>query len=144
MVPEWLSRFAISGGILFLGWALFHGVQRLTISRARKLTHLLEGIHSGVPTIVYFTTPDCMACKMAQQPAIEQLKEILGGQLQVIQIDAYENPDMAKEWGVLSVPTTFILDPQGIPRQVNHGMTPARILREQIYPSERSRTVKVD
>jgi hypothetical protein len=52
--------------------------------------------------------------------------------LQIIEINAYESPELAKEWGVLSVPTTFILDIQGTPRQVNHGVASAEKLLEQL------------
>jgi len=33
-------------------------------------------------------------------------------------------PEIASQWGVLSVPTTFVIDAQGNPRYVNHGVAP--------------------
>ena len=38
----------------------------------------------------------------------------------------------AKQWSVLSVPTTFILDRDGRPRQVNHGYASTEKLFGQI------------
>jgi hypothetical protein len=56
----------------------------------------------------------------------------LGEKLQVVEIDATERPDLAKTWGVMSVPTTFLLDAHGKPRYVNNGVTRAEKLMEQL------------
>jgi len=50
----------------------------------------------------------------------------------VIEIDAAEQPDLAVQWGVMSVPTTFVLDAAGAPRFVNHGVTPTEKLLRQV------------
>jgi protein-disulfide isomerase-like protein with CxxC motif len=39
---------------------------------------------------------------------------------------------LANEWGVMSVPTTFILDKDGRPRQINHGVARAEKLLAQL------------
>ena len=46
-------------------------------------------------------------------------------------IDASSQPDLASQWGVLSVPTTFVIDAQGNPRYVNHGVAPLDKLQRQ-------------
>jgi hypothetical protein len=56
----------------------------------------------------------------------------MGETLEVIEIDASARPDLAKTWGVMSVPTTFLLDARGEARYVNHGVTRAEKLLEQI------------
>ncbi len=48
-------------------------------------------------------------------------------------------PELADYWGVLSVPTTFVIDGQGQPRHINHGMTSQDKLRRQIEDSQASR-----
>jgi hypothetical protein len=50
----------------------------------------------------------------------------------VIEIDATDRPDLAKAWGVMSVPTTFLLDSHGEARFVNHGVTRAATLIRQV------------
>jgi thioredoxin-like negative regulator of GroEL len=50
----------------------------------------------------------------------------------VVEIDAAAQPDQAGHWGVLSVPTTILIDPAGKPRHINHGVAPAEKLRRQI------------
>jgi thioredoxin-like negative regulator of GroEL len=81
---------------------------------------------------VYFTTEDCVACKVAQRPALEALKERLDGRIQIIEVDALGRPDLARSWSVLSVPTTFVLDHDGRPLHVNHGVATTRKLLAQL------------
>ena len=50
----------------------------------------------------------------------------------MIEIDATERPDLAKVWGVMTVPTTFVLDAGGEARYVNNGVARAEKLLEQI------------
>jgi thioredoxin-like negative regulator of GroEL len=76
-----------------------------------------------MPTLLYFTPPTCAPCKTVQRPAIERLKSLAGDRLRVVEIDASSQPEIARQWGVLSVPTTFVLDAEGRPRHVNHGVT---------------------
>jgi thiol-disulfide isomerase/thioredoxin len=82
----------------------------------------LEEYISGKPAILYFTTQGCVPCKTVQAPALRRVSEIYQEQLQIIKIDALEQSHLADAWGVLSVPTTFIIDSDGRPRGVNHGV----------------------
>jgi hypothetical protein len=50
----------------------------------------------------------------------------------VIEIDATEKPDLAKQWGVMSVPTTFVLDARGQARYINNGVARVEKLMEQL------------
>jgi len=52
--------------------------------------------------------------------------------LHVVEIDATEQPELASRWGVMSVPTTFVIDPSGALRHVNHGVARAEQLLMQI------------
>ncbi len=132
MTPEWAIRMALAIGISLAGWALFHLVSQLNLRRVEVVAPRLDNLEQGKAAIVYFTTPDCAACKAVQRPALARLQKMMGNRLQIIEINAYENPDMAKTWGVLSVPTTFVLDLKGSPRQVNYGVTPAEKLFNQL------------
>jgi hypothetical protein len=50
----------------------------------------------------------------------------------VVEIDATERPDLASQWGVFSVPTTFLLDARGKARFVNNGVARVEKLMEQL------------
>jgi protein-disulfide isomerase-like protein with CxxC motif len=60
------------------------------------------------------------------------VSDLLGEKLEVIEIDAAQRPDLAKQWGVMSVPTTFLLDARGEARYVNNGVARVEKLMEQL------------
>jgi thiol-disulfide isomerase/thioredoxin len=136
MSSEILSRallaFVIAGSLVGVYWL----VNKVIISRARGKRLGLETIQTGVPAILYFTTPFCVPCRTVQRPALARLMEQQGDALQVIEIDASQQPELANYWGVLSVPTTFVIDSKGRPRRVNHGIASAEKLGRQIEEVE--------
>ena len=132
MISDILLRFAYALGIILMGAGAYWLLSQRLLSRAKNnLTSLLNPLPNK-PVIVYFTTPDCAPCKTVQRPALEKLMALLGEKLHVVEIDATERPDLAKTWGVMSVPTTFLLDSHGKARYVNNGVTRAEKLMEQL------------
>jgi thioredoxin 1 len=129
-----LGRLAVAAFLIGAGVLAFRVVNaRLLRRRTGVDTPLgLESLRPGVPAILYFTTPDCAPCRTIQRPALAQVQARLGDGLQVIEVDCTRRPDLSDYWGVLSVPTTFIIDHHGHPRQVNHGVARAEKLFEQI------------
>jgi thiol-disulfide isomerase/thioredoxin len=89
---------------------------------ADELTPL--GYRPGAPAVLYFTTSGCAPCESIQKPALRRVADRFGGRLQVLEVDASLQPRWADAWGVLAVPTTFLIDRTGRVRRVNHG--PAR------------------
>jgi thioredoxin 1 len=131
---EITQRILISVLILGGGFGLYRLVNMVVLSRVRGRKLGLESITPGVPAILYFTTPTCVPCKTVQRPALEKVTGLLEDQVQVIEVDCTERPELAEFWGVLSVPTTFIIDGSGQPRQVNHGVTRSEKLLAQLRP----------
>ncbi len=127
--------------IALLGWAAFHVAIWWQLRRVQGKMRGLEGLRAGVPAILYFTTPTCQPCQTIQRPALKSLTDQFGPALQVLQVDATKKPELADHWGVLSVPTTFIIDSQGQPRGVNHGVASANKLIGQIEEAEGGRLV---
>jgi len=132
MSADILIRLLWAAGLILAGLGFYRLVSFLAVSRVQGKAHSLELIHPGKLAILYFTTPDCAPCRTVQRPALSRVQSRLGDRLQVIEVNTYERPELAKEWGVLSVPTTFIIDASGRPRHVNHGVTPAEKLIEQV------------
>jgi thioredoxin-like negative regulator of GroEL len=93
---------------------------------------LLSAVKPGVPTILYFTTPMCVPCKTQQMPALTRLQAELGDGVQIVRVDACEQPDAAQRWGVFSAPTTFVLDGRGVTQAINYGVAGADKLRQQL------------
>jgi thioredoxin-like negative regulator of GroEL len=77
-----------------------------------------------------------MPCKTVQRPALAMVQAEMGDKLKVIEVDATQRPELADSWGVLSVPTTFIIDTKGRPRKVNHGVVRAEKLLQQLTETE--------
>ncbi|HRJ75414.1 MAG TPA: thioredoxin family protein [Anaerolineales bacterium] len=132
MSSDILLRFGFAVGIIFLGLAIYWLVNQRLLSRAGNNINSLLNPLPNKPVIVYFTTPDCVPCKTIQRPALDKLTSTFGDRLQVLEIDATERPDLAKTWGVMSVPTTFLLNARGEARYVNNGVARAEKLMEQL------------
>jgi thioredoxin 1 len=131
-----LQRLLVAAVIALLGAIVYWLWGRLRLRRLRKAQRGLEDTNLGTPVILYFTTPTCVPCKTQQRPALKQLVEDYGVQVQIVQVDATEKPDLADYWGVLSVPTTFIIDSQGEPRAMNPGVASADKLLRQLTQAE--------
>lgn len=127
-----LLRATLAAGIILASLLAYWWInQRRLVQAKDHISSLLPSLPNK-PVIVYFTTPDCAPCKTVQRPAIQKVTTLLGEDVEVVEIDATERPDLAKTWGVMSVPTTFLLDAHGEARYVNNGVTRAEKLMEQI------------
>ncbi len=131
-----LERLILLAILAVLGVSVFYLMQRWQVrraSRAAATDPLLATMTPGVPAILYFSSPLCGPCHTQQLPAIKRLLAEMGEMgVQVIEVNALENPDAANRWGVLSVPTTFIIDGKGQPRQVNNGIAGPQKLKQQL------------
>jgi hypothetical protein len=52
--------------------------------------------------------------------------------VRVIEVDASARPDVASRFGVLTAPTTVVLEPDGRVRALNHGFAGADRLASQL------------
>lgn len=127
-----LERFLIAAAVSGLAVVAYLLLNRFTLQRASNKVSRFASYKSGLPAIVYFTTPGCTPCKTVQRPAIERMKASYGKWFQVIEVDASQQPEIAQEWGVLTVPTTFVIDANGKPRYVNQGVATAKKLIQQL------------
>lgn len=128
-----VERLVIVALLAILAIVLYQWYTRRQLATIRAVGNqdpILHGIEPDMPTIVYFTTPGCIPCKTQQQPALETLRDTQ--EVQVVQIDATENPEAADRWGVMSAPTTFVLDSNFEAQAVNHGVAGVEKLRKQL------------
>ena len=125
-------RSALAIAIIVVGIVGYWLINQRSLVRAKSNVFTLFSQLPNKPVIVYFTTPDCAPCKTVQRPALNRVLQVLGDSLHVVEIDAAQRPDLAKQWGVMSVPTTFLLDARGEARYVNNGVTRAEKLMEQL------------
>ena len=132
MIPEIILRLLWALVIIAAGLLAYYLFNRLILARAGRRSLLPPGLQTGKPAILYFTTPDCAPCRTIQRPALQRIRQVFGEKLTVIEVDASRDPDLARAWGVLSVPTTFVLDRQGKPHFVNHGAARAEKILAQL------------
>lgn len=118
---------AAAGYKILRRWQVVRAVRRVAANDP-----LVSGLRPGVPAILYFSSPVCAPCHTLQRPALQRLLAELGDRVQVIEVNALEQHDVAARWGVWSVPTTVVLDWQGHPRAVNTGVTAPDTLRRQL------------
>jgi thioredoxin 1 len=86
----------------------------------------------GRALVLAFTTQDCGPCKTLQRPALEALTQRYPGRLVYREVDAVGSPDLARRFGVLTVPSTVVISPGGEVRAINHGAAIVDRLAAQI------------
>lgn len=133
-----LLRLLIATAIVALGLLVYRGAVAWQRSRARGALKGVDNRLPGRPLILYFTIPGCTPCRTVQGPALQAIQAEWGARLQVITYDVEERGDLAKAWGVLSVPTTLVFSPADRLVAVNPGVAHADKLRRQLSQLERS------
>lgn len=129
---DFLNRILLTLIIIASAAALYLLSNRFLLRRARsQATELIPAL-KNCPVLLYFSSPACAPCQTVQRPAIQRLSELTGERLNIVEIDTTEKPELASQWGVLSVPTTYLIDAQGQPRYVNHGVMPLEKLLQQL------------
>ena len=104
-------------GVKLAGWR----ARRRVVGEVGTLTR------ADGPSILYFTTDSCSVCRTHQEPALSSLEGV-----PVRKVDAVVEAALARRFGVLTVPTTVVLDADGTTRHVNYGFATASKLREQL------------
>jgi thiol-disulfide isomerase/thioredoxin len=85
----------------------------------------------GRPTIVTFSTISCAACHQAQAPAVKAVAERVP--VRHVSVDASQQPHIARAFGVVTVPSTAILNRAGQLIRVNHGFAATDKLLGQLH-----------
>lgn len=131
-------RILVAVILVALGWLGWKLVGHYVLGRARAgssgRAELPAGFVPGLPGLLVFGSPDCHTCTSAQKPAVRSLSARLGEAIQILDVDVTINPELAERYGVLSLPTIFVLDRTGSPRKVNHGFVASNELQRQLAP----------
>lgn len=92
---------------------------------------LQERLPSGSASLLYFFGPHCASCRLQAQ-VVDDLEE---RGIHALRINATEEPDLAGWFGVLTVPSTVIVDRDQSVRQFLPGFQPAATLEASLQAS---------
>jgi thioredoxin-like negative regulator of GroEL len=85
-----------------------------------------------LPSILYFTGESCTICHTAQKPALRTLAVGLDPGIEIREIDIAVEPALARQYRVMSLPTTIVLGPDGQVTDINVGFATDQTLRRQL------------
>jgi thiol-disulfide isomerase/thioredoxin len=113
---------------------VFTVYQQRQIRRRSQRKRLPSKIRFDKPTLLYFWTPECSQCR-PQEQQIERANSTLqqfGKQLNMQKFNAHEEKKLARFLGVMTVPTTVLIDSHGKVSALNPGLTKARKIVDQL------------
>lgn len=124
-----IERITLTIIILALGVGVYLLLRRLHVWRLNRQVGVVD--EGERPLLLYFGSDNCATCP-TQTRYLEQVGARWNGRLAIRKIDADREPEQAQSFGVMTLPTTIVLDPAGKVRDINYGLTNAHKLSAQI------------
>lgn len=81
-----------------------------------------EVVNSTMPVLVDFWAPWCGPCRM-MAPIVDEIAEEKAGQVKVGKIDIDQEPELAMQFGVMSIPTLLVFK-NGVVAEKSVGLKP--------------------
>ena len=123
-----LIALAVVGGAALL-LRVQHGGQRNLVG---SVVETREAAADGCPSILYFTGENCAICHGAQKPALRSLAASLRDGIEIREVDIAVEPALARQYRVMSLPTTIVLDGAGQITDINVGFASSDTLHRQL------------
>jgi thioredoxin-like negative regulator of GroEL len=115
------------------------GIAALALRTQRSGQRELVGVvveparqQAAMPSILYFTGEACTICHTAQRPALRALAAGLDDGVEIREVDVAVEPELARRYRVMSLPTTIVLDGSGQVTDINVGFATGETLRRQL------------
>ncbi|HZG37338.1 MAG TPA: thioredoxin [Nodosilinea sp.] len=78
-----------------------------TVASITQDTFQAEVLKSDVPVLVDFWAPWCGPCRMVAS-VVEEVAQEYEGQLKVVKVNTDEQPGIASQYGIRSIPTLMV------------------------------------
>jgi thioredoxin 1 len=79
----------------------------MSAAQVTDSTFKQEVLESEVPVLVDFWAPWCGPCRMVA-PVVDEISEQYDGKVKVVKVNTDENPSVASQYGIRSIPTLMI------------------------------------
>lgn len=128
-----IERVIAVAGFVVLVVVIGKIVQRMAAQRRSEIMsgRRLAASKAGWPQILAFSGPGCDACEV-QKRILEALSQEFRGALEIRQLSAVDEADLALSLGVRVVPATIVAGPKGQIVGINCGLASADKLRAQL------------
>ena len=126
-----LERFLALFLFLLLTYILIRRFNSKKVNSAQVLQINLSNTNPLLPTILYFSTEQCVQCKSTQALILLKLQDE-GKQFNLISLDALEEIELIKHLNIKTVPATALLSHDKKLRFVNNGYASDILLNKQL------------
>ena len=129
---ERLLILALVATAIISAWAFLRERQRRRLHSLVATRPFAGLVPFGRAAVVALTLPTCVECRTRQTPAIERLRTRLGASIHIVTLSAETHADLVTQLGVLTVPSTVVLDPAGTVCFLNQGFADETRLAQQV------------